>query len=247
MRARPHRPRVAAVVLAAGRGQRLGPAEPPKQYVRLGGRPLLTHAVAVYQALREVDAIALVVPAGDEPLARALAAPYPKVRWVVAGGPTRCESARAGVEVLEPCDVVVIQNAASPFTPGPLIVRCVQAGAREGAAAGATRSAYTSVEASGGALGVIHDRAVTWSLRDPQAFDRERLGAVYERAHAEGLLASAIDEVHLFARYNHPVALVEGPEENFKITVRADLERARAVLRGRHAEAGALLRGAARK
>lgn len=233
MNRRPRQPLVRAVVLAAGHGTRLTGGGTPKQYLRLGGQPLLTYALEVLQRLPLIESIVLVVPPGDEPLARTLVAQYAKVRRIVAGGETRCESAVAGVGALDPCDVVILQNAASPFTPAPLIAGCARAALDTGAAVGAAKSPYTSVEVKGGLITAIHNRAATWSLRDPQAFGYAALRAVHERARAEGLLREAIDEAHLFSRFGTRVALVEGPEQNFKITVATDFERAQAVLRAR--------------
>ncbi|HMA47327.1 MAG TPA: 2-C-methyl-D-erythritol 4-phosphate cytidylyltransferase, partial [Frankiaceae bacterium] len=117
-------PRVAALVPAAGRGERLGPGT-PKALRLLGDVPLLVHAVAALTAARLVDVVVVAAPAGELDAVRGLLGRSVRV---VAGGATRTASVRAALATLEPAvEAVVVHDAARPLAPSSLVDEVVAA------------------------------------------------------------------------------------------------------------------------
>lgn len=212
---------VRALVLAAGEGTRLCGVTRPKQFLPLAGRPLLTYCLETYQGLAPVESIALVARRGDEDRCRRIAETYPKVRQIVEGGATRQESVLNGIRAMEECQVVVVQNAVSPFTEPGLIEECIRKASECGAAVGCVKAKQTSAQGNGGWITALHDRTGTYGLCDPQAFGFSRLREVHARAIREGRW-EVINDAYLFFAYGAAVALVEGSDENIKVTTRAD-------------------------
>ncbi|MCD0486421.1 2-C-methyl-D-erythritol 4-phosphate cytidylyltransferase [Streptacidiphilus sp. ASG 303] len=241
----------AAVVPAAGRGERLGPGA-PKALRELGGVPLLVHAV---RALARSRAVGLVVVAAPPDGVAAVAAllddhgiPGKDVR-VVAGGATRQESVRLGLAAVpEDVDVVLVHDAARPLVPVEVVdavVDAVRGGA--GAVVPAVPLADTvkrvAPDPTGGPEAVLEtpDRSSLRAVQTPQGFRREVLAAVHARAAAEeaaGGPPPATDDAGLVERFGGPVVAVPGHEEAFKVTRPLDLVLAEAVLARRRATDG---------
>src|SRR5690348_15542680 len=130
-------PRTAAVVPAAGRGLRMGGAT-PKQFLTLGGLPILVHALRVLEGSTAVTDIILTVPAADrEYCLNEIVARYKfhKITKVVLGGEQRQDSVRHGLaELDQDVDVVLIHDAVRPFLTAEMIARAVDAATKHGAA-----------------------------------------------------------------------------------------------------------------
>jgi 2-C-methyl-D-erythritol 4-phosphate cytidylyltransferase len=221
---------LAVLVLAAGRGERLG-AERPKAAIALGGRPLAAWCLETLAGAPFVDSIVLV---GDETaLAPALAALTPaaraRVTRVVRGGATRQESCAQGLAALAvKSGVVLVHDAARPFTDVATFEAVAQAARRTGAALCAIPLADTLKRAAAGRVVETIPREGLWRAQTPQGFDL----ALFRRAHAEALLAgvTATDDVALVERLGAPVEIVPGADANRKITTPEDLAWAEAWL-----------------
>ncbi len=218
----------AVVILpAAGKGTRLGQA---KQYLELGGVPVLARAARAAAACPEVAAIVVACPAGDEEKVRALLEAHgagAKLHAVVAGGAERADSVRnalaaapAGVEL------VAVHDAARPFASPALFTRVLEAARTHGAALAAIPCTDTVKKAEGTAVAGTLDRRTLWLAQTPQAFRIPVLRAGYERA-GNGA-SSFTDEASLVEASGGRVELVPGEKENFKVTDADDLARARA-------------------
>ena len=239
--------RVAALVLAAGRGERIGAAE-PKAFVALAGRPLVVHAIEALAACDAIDAIVPVLP--GERLVDAAgwsldAAARRKLRAPVAGGAERQDSMRAGLASL-PADaaLVAVHDAARALVRPADVARVVAAAARGGAALLAvpvrdTLKQVRSDAARGGdraaAPHVVRTvpRDGLWAAQTPQVFRVALLREALEKAEADGFRGT--DDAQLVERLGAPVEIVEGDAGNLKITWPADLAWAEAALalRGR--------------
>lgn len=220
------RPRVAALLPAAGRGERLGLG--PKAFVRLGEATLLEHAV---HALRDgVDEVVVAVPAGSEARARALVGTDASV---VAGGPTRQATVTALVAATT-ADVVLVHDAARPFVPRQVIERVVAATLAGGAATASLRVSDTIINAADGA---VVPREALRAVQTPQGFLRDLLARAHEVAAAAG--TEATDDAALVRALGAEVALVEGSPLLHKITTAADLALGAALLELWRAERGA--------
>jgi 2-C-methyl-D-erythritol 4-phosphate cytidylyltransferase/2-C-methyl-D-erythritol 2,4-cyclodiphosphate synthase len=207
--------RVAAILVAAGSGSRFGSGT-PKQFLKLLGKPLVRHA-----AERLVQHIVLLQPVGEAgPLAAALSgvAHLP----VVAGGATRQESVRAGLEALAPHrpDVVLVHDAARPNFPEGLIPALIE---QLSAFKGAIPAAPVSDTLKRAADGVIVEtvpREGLFRAQTPQAFRFDALLAAHRAASG-----AATDDAALLEAAGEAVAIVPGSEDNIKVTYPEDLMR----------------------
>ncbi len=200
---------VAALIPAAGLGVRAGLG--PKAFVRVGGRTLIEHAVALFDGL--VDERCLAVPADRVAEARAL---LPGVT-VIAGGATRQATVRALLDLCT-AELVLVHDAARPLAPRALAERVLDATRAHGAAVAALPVADTLHDAE-------HDRpvprAALRAIQTPQGFRRAVLVEAHERAVRDGLAAT--DDAGLVRRLGVTVALVEGSPWAAKLTGPDDL------------------------
>jgi len=228
--------RTAAVVPAAGKGERLGPGT-PKALRELGGVPMLVHAVRTLARARLVDAVVVAAPAAEVASVRALLADHevPAEVSVVAGGTTRQESVgRAVASLPAEIDIVLVHDAARPLAPVEL-VDAIAAAVRDGADAVVpvlpVPDTIKEVDAAEQVTQTL-DRAALRAVQTPQGFRR----AVLEQAHAAAGGELATDDAGLVERLGLKVSTVRGAEEAFKVTRPLDLVLAEAVLAKRRAE-----------
>ena len=210
----------AAVIVAAGRGTRLGGE--PKQWRLLAGRRVVDRTVSAFAEHSGVDEVVVVLHPDD-------ADRMPGARTAV-GGATRGASVRAGLEAAG-AGRVLIHDAARPLVSRAVIDRVLEALERSDGAAPAlpvTDALWTGAGFVEGA----RDRAGLWRAQTPQGF---RMPAILEahRAHP----GEAADDVEVARAAGMAVEIVEGCEDNLKITRAGDLERAERILRAREAPA----------
>lgn len=218
----------ALIVVAAGSGTRLGRGV-PKAFAEVAGATILEHAL---RGLAGVDAsLVVVVPAGFEAEASAIAARAGVGIAVVAGGETRADSVAAGLAAAGDARWVLVHDAARALTPPALIER-VLAALRDGARAvvPVLPVVDTIREARADRLDRIIDRSALRAMQTPQGFDAALLRQAYETA-ADARGAST-DDAQLVQALGEPVVPVAGDERAFKITTAADADRAAALLAG---------------
>jgi 2-C-methyl-D-erythritol 4-phosphate cytidylyltransferase len=228
---------VAAILLCAGRGERLGSGV-PKAAVPLAGRPLFAWSLETLQRCAAVDAIVVVGPARTlRELLAAAGLAAPKVVAWVEGGAERQHSVARGLAALPvDCDLVAVHDCARALVSAPVVERAVAAAREHGAAIAAVPLADTlkRVESD-----VIHDtpsREGLWCAQTPQVFRRDWLEAAH--AAAGGI---ATDDAALVESLGHSVRVALGNALNFKVTTPGDLALAERWLAGRgraHEEAG---------
>jgi 2-C-methyl-D-erythritol 4-phosphate cytidylyltransferase len=204
------------VVVAAGMGQRFGA---PKQYELLGGHRVLDWSI---DAARSVsDGIVLAVPADR------LAEPEPSVDVVVAGGPTRSASVRAGLAAIpDEATVVIVHDAARPLARPSLFAAVVDALATADGAVPGVPVVDTIKRVRDGQVVATLERAELIAVQTPQAFR----APVLRMAHATG--GTATDDAALVEAVAGRVVVVAGDTDNVKLTTAADLARAREVVAG---------------
>jgi 2-C-methyl-D-erythritol 4-phosphate cytidylyltransferase/2-C-methyl-D-erythritol 2,4-cyclodiphosphate synthase len=222
--------RVAAVVVAAGRGERLG--APEKVLLPLAGRPMLAWPLA---ALERAAAIGNVVIVSGPHTREAIAAlvhheGFAKVRAIVAGGERRQDSVAAGLAALpKGTEVVVIHDGARPMAEAELFDRCARAAAETGAAIAATPVADTLKRVAVETIAGTVDRTGLWAAQTPQAFRLETL----RRAMTASPDETVTDEARLCEAAGIPVAIVPASPANLKVTHPGDVAVADALLRAR--------------
>jgi 2-C-methyl-D-erythritol 4-phosphate cytidylyltransferase len=216
--------RVAALVLGAGRGERLG-ATVPKAFVPLCGRPLLLHALAAMLAAPEIDVAMPVIGRFDLSRLKALEselALFSGLLPAVIGGAERQDSMLAGLAAL-PADVgfVAVHDAARPLVTSEAISRVVTAARRSGAAILAVPLRDTIKRVRAGLIVETPNRSECYAAQTPQVFRVDVLREALAKAAAEGFIGT--DDAEIVERIGVPVTVVSGDPSNIKITDRADL------------------------
>ena len=227
--------RVAAVVAAAGRGERLG-GDVPKAFRPLGGLPMLAHAVAAL-ASSSVDLVVVAVPPTHVARAEAMLVGHHEGASlrVVEGGASRHESVAEALAVLpESVDIVLVHDAARPLVPSALvdtIVSAVRGGAAAVVPAVPVVDTIRRVTADV-AVGIV-DRSTLRAMQTPQGFSRRPLDQAYAAAVD---LGAVTDDAALLEAIGVTVKVVEGSPEAFKVTTSLDLVLAEALLESRGAQ-----------
>ncbi len=208
-----------AIIVAAGRGTRAGGAL-PKQWQMLAGQPVVAHSLAAFAGMRRV----LVVHADDQAQAMAYDAE------LVIGGATRAESVRAALEAIAGTGVtrVLVHDGARPLVSRALIARVEAALDHHLAAAPALIVTDALWRGEDGLVSGTQDRGGLFRAQTPQAFHYDAILAAH-RAHPGG----SLDDVQVARDAGLDVGIVQGDEDNLKVTYPADFARAEALLRGR--------------
>jgi len=208
----------------------------PKQFLILGGLPLLVYSLRTLEASETVSSIVLATPQADlDYCTRDIVERYgfKKVRHIVAGGAERQDSVRLGLAAVgSEADIVLVHDAVRPFLTPDMIAQVVAAAVKHGAAIVAIPMRDTVKRV--GADGLIEetvDRKPLWLAQTPQAFKRALLEEAHEKAMRNGLRAT--DDAQLVERLGHRVAIVEGSTENIKVTRPEDLMIGEAILASR--------------
>lgn len=212
---------VAALLLGAGAGNRLG-ASVPKAFSEVAGRTLLMHSLERFRGHRLVRDVVVIVPAPYVERAQTLSGPS----LVVAGGVTRLDSVRVGLAALaDDVDTVLVHDVARPFVPAAVIDRVVDA-LTEGADAVVPGLPVTDtikrVDSDERVLATV-DRSELRAIQTPQGFRVAALVAAHEGA------PEATDDAGLIEALGGTVVVVAGAEEAFKITRPWDLRVAEAL------------------
>jgi 2-C-methyl-D-erythritol 4-phosphate cytidylyltransferase len=207
-----------ALIVAAGRGERLG-SDGPKAFVALGGRAMIEWSI---EALREVvDQIVVALPPGVHAPAGTLGVP---------GGEQRSLSVRNALQAASG-DPVLVHDAARPLVTVELAQACLDTlDARDLDAAIAAAPVTDTIKEADGDLRVRRtlDRSRLWAIQTPQAFRREALERAL--AQSDAVVAGATDDAALVEALGGTVGIVEAPRENLKVTTPLDLALAERLL-----------------
>jgi len=218
---------VAAVIVAAGRGERAG-ANIPKQYRSIGGQPMIRATLRAFLAHPRIDFVQPVINLNDRDTYRRAVTGLNDLLAPVAGGATRQASVQAGLEALalhEP-GLVLIHDAARPFVSGALIERAIGAGRKSGAAVPGIALADTvkSIDDSATVTQTL-DRGALRIVQTPQAFTFNLILEAHRRA-AAARQENFPDDAALAEWAGQRVSVFEGEADNLKITTADDFARA---------------------
>ena len=225
---------VAALIVAAGRGVRAAnEGGRPKQYRAIGGLPVLARSLAAFASHPRSGDIQVVINPDDMRFyADATRSFVDRLRSPVTGGARRQDSVRAGLEALAPeaPSTVLIHDAARPFIDRTLIDRVIDGLAANDAALPCLPVADTLKWVARGKVIGTAERDQLFRAQTPQGFKFEAILAAHREAANEPA-REFTDDAAVAEWYGLDVALVEGAEDNRKITTAEDLERADQTLR----------------
>ncbi|MDH7570304.1 MAG: 2-C-methyl-D-erythritol 4-phosphate cytidylyltransferase [Armatimonadota bacterium] len=229
------RPTCAAVVPAAGKGERVGSPR-NKLLLPLCGKAVLARTLAVLDRCPDIQEVVVAARAEDVGVVRevAVGAVLSKPVEVVTGGATRQDSVYRALQATHPgCELVAVHDGARPLVTPEQVAACIAAAARVGGALLALPVTDTLKEVCPRERRVqgTLNRDVVWAAQTPQVFRRDWLMEAHQRAAADGYLAT--DDCDLVTRLNYPVEVVPGSGENLKITTAGDFLTAEWIVRQR--------------
>lgn len=221
-------PRVGVVIAAGGRGKRLG-GKTPKQFILLGGIPILQYSVEVFCSIRSVDEIVVVSAAEYIGRVERLLGPIGcrKILTIVPGGKERQDSVWNGMNafVSRP-EVVLVHDAARPFISRDTVNEVIASAARHGAAVvGVKVNDTIKLEGRRGFYTSTLDRGKLWAVQTPQGFKFDLLMKAHMAARRAAYRGT--DEASLVERLKTPVRIVQGDYRNIKITTPHDFRTAK--------------------
>jgi len=220
---------VAVLVLAAGRGERLG-SEVPKAFVELCGKTLVERSLETLSRVSQVDWLVPVIPPGSERIWAGLAvSALGTLGDPVCGGVARQDSVRLGLAALPAkTEWVAVHDAARCLVSEAEVEAVIRAAEETGAAILARPSADTLKIVRNDAVESTPDRSACWVAQTPQVFRVELLREALDKAAAEGFVGT--DDAQLVERLGVRVRVVPGSARNLKITTADDLRIAEALL-----------------
>lgn len=222
-----------AIVVAAGKGTRLG-GDRPKQFLALGGVPIIVHALRQFDRCREISAVVAVLPAEDTAGFQSVIQEHGlrKVSQVISGGATRAQSVRRGLNAITSAEVVAVHDGVRPFVTPEEIDRVVAAAKQSGAAILTAPVADTIKRVAGAHIVETLPRAQLRRALTPQCFRFEVLQEAYQsldELEAQGI--EITDDSLLVERLQLKIVAVEGSAKNIKITTEEDLAWAARLLK----------------
>jgi 2-C-methyl-D-erythritol 4-phosphate cytidylyltransferase len=229
-----------AVVLAAGSGSRMN-SDVKKQYMEIGGKPLIYYSLKTFEE-SIIDDIVLVVSRGDIDFVRTEIVQkygFDKVTAIVEGGLYRYHSVRLGLEAAaKDCDYAFIHDGARPFVTKDIILRALHAVKEYGACVvGMPVKDTIKIADEKGFAATTPDRNLTWMVQTPQVFSYKMILELYQRLDREEgeLMAKGInitDDAMVVEYFSEKkIKLVEGSYTNIKITTPEDIPAAEAILK----------------
>lgn len=227
-----------ALVFAGGVGSRMRSGEIPKQFLEIGGKPILVHTLERFETHPQIDGICLVCVKEWMDHAAELLKAYnlKKVRWLVPGGASALDSQYNGLKALkenltdEGNHCVLLHDGVRPLINEKLIGDCIAAVHAYGAAVTVAPAIETIIKTNGeGQVATTIERSECMLARAPQAFYLNQIIDMHEQAIALGK-HDFIDSVSMALYFGKHIQTVVGPAENIKVTTPADFYTCRALL-----------------
>lgn len=227
------KPKVTAIVVAAGRGERMG-TEIKKQFLPLCGVSVLTRTLSAFEASRLVGHVIVVTSAEDmvEIINMVRDFGLDKVIKIVKGGDTRQKSAAAGLGAAQGAEYIAIHDGVRPLITPQCIDRVIEAAFERKAVTAAVKLKDTVKQSdeSGNVLSTP-DRSCLWAVQTPQVFETALYRSALDKAIQAG--EDYTDDCQLIEAIGGTVRLIDGEYTNIKITTKEDILFAEAILRSR--------------
>ncbi len=222
-----------AIVVAAGKGTRLG-GNRPKQFLELDGVAVIIHTLRQFERSREIDEIVVVLPAEETDVFLSVANEFGvrKPLRTVAGGATRAQSVQRGLSVVGEAEMVAVHDGARPFVTAEEIDQVVSAARKTGAAILVAPVADTIKEINDDRVVRTLPRSQLRRALTPQCFRFDILSRAYDQlAEIEAQGVEVTDDSLLVERLGVEIVTVEGSARNIKITREEDLVLGEALLK----------------
>jgi 2-C-methyl-D-erythritol 4-phosphate cytidylyltransferase len=225
--------RTDALIAAAGKGRRMG-GKVKKQFISLGGMPLLLYTLKAFEEFEGIEHIHLVLDGGDfEYCRREIIQKYgiKKVIQLVPGGDRRQDSVWNGLKAMEGhCDTVIVHDGVRPFVSAGIFTRLLEAMEDVQAVVTAipTQDTIKRVDGSGNVLDTLQ-RDTLFHIQTPQGFRYDVITEAYKRAIEEGIWGT--DDAYFVERMGIQVKVIEGSSFNIKITTPEDIALAHCILK----------------
>lgn len=222
------KPHCTAIVLAAGRGKRMG-TEVHKQYLLLAGQPVICYSMKAFQVSGIIDEMILVTGAGEEDYCREQIVDrygLSKVSQIVTGGKERFHSVWNGLQQASEEGYVFIHDGARPFVDGKMISRLYETVlVHKACVAGMPVKDTIKIVDSQCSVAATPDRSTLWMVQTPQVFETKLVKKAYEMLMRDPENYTVTDDAGVVETLlGYPVRLVKGSYENIKITTPDDLE-----------------------
>ena len=233
-----------AIVLAGGKGTRMN-SEIPKQFIVVGGKPLISYSLDVFEKSPFIDAIIIVTSQDYTGYMKALVKEngYKKIAGIALGGKERYDSVHSGLELIQTLmssdeewlsgeDYIFIHDGARPCVTAQIIYNCMQDVMEYKACVAAVPVKDTIKVADKAGMSVnTPDRSTLWQIQTPQVFEAGLIKEAYERLYNDTTAGNITDDAMVVeTMLGESVKLYEGSYENIKITTPEDLKVAEAIV-----------------
>ncbi|MBU3111455.1 2-C-methyl-D-erythritol 4-phosphate cytidylyltransferase [Clostridium lacusfryxellense] len=227
-----------AIILAGGKGTRMGIVDQPKQFIDIYGKPIVVHTIEAFDIHEQIDAIAIVCLKEWHEDIKIWTRKFElnKIKWIVDGGETRQESVLNGLKAIEedvsPDDIVVIHDAARPLISHRIIVNNIEGAKKYGAVDTVIPASDTIIKTlDDNTISSIPVRKELYIGQTPQSFIYSTIYDAHKKAAASEEVQNSTDDCRLVIDYGKKVHLVEGDKLNFKITTMEDLLLLKSVIK----------------
>ena len=228
---------ITAVIFAGGVGKRMHSKDIPKQFLKLHDKPIIIHTLELFEESPEVDAIVISCLSNYIGYLNKLVSKYnlKKIQKIVPGGKSGQESIFNGLKAAEAIgnrkkDIVLIHDGVRPLINEKTIHDNIKSVKEHGSAITSIKAKETIIVVDENeAIKSVNNRAQSRVVRAPQSFYLDDILSAHERAIKEGKFGF-IDSCSMMTYYNKKLYLVQGPQENIKITTPDDFYTMRALL-----------------
>ncbi|MGH4139234.1 2-C-methyl-D-erythritol 4-phosphate cytidylyltransferase [Clostridium sp.] len=226
-----------AIILAGGKGTRMGIVDQPKQFIDIYGKPIVVHTIEAFDIHEQIDAIAVVCLKEWHEDIKIWTRKYElnKIKWIVDGGETRQESVLNGLMAIEedisPEDIVVIHDAARPLISHRIIIDNIEGAKKYGAVDTVIPASDTIIQSiDDHTISSIPVRKELYLGQTPQSFIYSTIYDAHKKA-SKSELQDSTDDCRLVLNYGKKVHLVNGDKLNFKITTMEDLLLLKSIIK----------------
>ena len=223
-----------AIVLAAGSGKRME-QEVPKQYMNIGGAPLMSHCLRTFQESKVTQIVLVVAPGDVEKCRKEIIERYhiDKCIAIVEGGEERYDSVYAGLQAIND-GYVLIHDCARAFVTEDIIHRCMSAVALyESCVVGMPTKDTIKITDTHRKVLDTPDRSTVWTVQTPQCFEYNLIKGAYDKIMPNADTSITDDAMIVEMATDHDVHMIQGSYMNIKVTTPEDATFGEAILRNR--------------